>query len=325
MFTESSNFLNSRPRPRRRIAPDVVERRRQPIAGHFARRQRPSTRRRREPDGVFAFEDHVRSVGDKRLVHAARPGAIADVEVRAELRRREQGLAADVVVAHRDRRGRKQHREREHGDGPQAARHRPIAVPDEQPRRQKRKQQPRVLAVEHETAKHGAERDQPPRPPIGDIRGDGTRQRRHQDEIDRRLLDVTVEEDRRRIERERGAGDQPDPPVEEPSSRDGHEHAGERAGERLQDPDEIDGHAERLERDGQQIGIERRLVEHLRPDPVAGCDLGRPLDVALRVSDEDGEHRSPRQRARVDQADGAREHREAGEQQGPARGRRPDR
>jgi hypothetical protein len=88
-----------------------------------------------------------------------------------------------------------------------------------------RKQDERVLAVEHERPRqHGGRRQ--PRPSAPRLELPQQREnRRRQEEIERRLLDQSVEEDRRRVDRQHRGRDDARARVEEAPPGEGQQHA----------------------------------------------------------------------------------------------------
>ena len=85
---------------------------------------------------------------------------------------------------------------------------------------------------------------------------------------------------------------------EQPRRGEREQRARRRSDHRLDDADEQQVAAGDRVDDAEQIGIQRRLVEHLVAEPVAAGDPLRPLVVAARVAHQHREERRPRGSAR---------------------------
>ena len=138
-------------------------------------------------------------------------------------------------------------------------------------------------------AQHDADRRPclPSRP--GHRRANQCEQRRHAEQIERRLLHEPVPEDGLWKDRQHGTGDETDARAEERSAGDREQHARRGAGERLQDPDQEHVVAGQLVQNPEEVRVQRRLVEDLGAEPLTARDLPRPSVVAFAVDYEDGE------------------------------------
>ena len=212
---------------------------------------------------------------------------VADVEVWPQ-RRRQEELAADIEVAKRDR-----HEHDSHGDaedrGPDEARaKRRRPEPDKKPRGDDRKENPRVLAVQRKHPQCDSRRHEPTPPTSGENLAEARQEQRGQERVQRGLLHKTVEEDGRGIDGEQRRSAETHARTEEPAPSQPQQHARTRAHHGLQQTHSQ--HITTADRvgDRQQVGIERRLVEHLGPEPLPCRDLLRPQVVRAAVADEDG-------------------------------------
>jgi hypothetical protein len=73
-------------------------------------------------------------------------------------------------------------------------------------------------------------------------------------------------------------------PREQACSGEREQRAGRRSDQRLHDADDQQVTARDRVDDAEQIGIQRRLVEHLAAEPLAAGDPPRPFVVAARVA-----------------------------------------
>jgi hypothetical protein len=92
------NLLAEQHQPLRGMGSNERERSAQPEVGDFRRRQRTAGGLRRETRGILALEHGIAAAGHQRLVRAGRLRVVANVEVRAKLRRGDDELAPGTVV-----------------------------------------------------------------------------------------------------------------------------------------------------------------------------------------------------------------------------------
>ena len=126
----------------------------------------------------------------------------------------------------------------------------------------------------------------------------------HEEHVEHGLLQQAVEKDRRRPERERQAGDEADALREQARAGEAEQHARRRSDERLDDADDQQVASEDRVDDTEKVGIERRLVEDVGADPVAGGQPHGPLVIAVGVAEQGVEEGSGAQLPDVDQSDG---------------------
>ena len=233
-------------------------------------------------------------------------------------------LAAHHAVAQGDR---NQHE----GDPGRRQRRRPRPVTPRaafqpQPDAERRHQDQRVLARQAERAEQRADADPPPRRGRA-VQGAAQEpeQSAQEEDVDHRLLQGRIDEDRRRVEGQRGAGGDAHPRREEPAAGRRQQHGRRRAQHRLADAHDGDVRPERGVDHAEQIGIERRLVEDLRAEPVAGREPPRPAVVLRRVAEQELGERRIAELPHVDEAHDQRGGEDGGQRRGPdggARGRR---
>ncbi|MEZ5314233.1 MAG: hypothetical protein R2862_11610 [Thermoanaerobaculia bacterium] len=295
-----------------------------PVARDFAGRQRMSDRILGELARVRLFELRVAAPGPQRLVGAAGAGVIADVEVGSELGGGEVELAAEEPVAQRHR-GEHQEHAGHDGDGS----HRVTAGGTFAPRDVEdddRQQQQRVLAVERQESGDESQAEVVDPRRAGPRLGHQEEKERGQREIEARLLDQSVEEDRGRGEGEEETRDEPGARSEEAPSGDQHERRGAGAEQRLDGAHQRQAVAKRRVERSEEPGVERRLVVDPAAEPVAGREPEAPGVVARGVAEPQMEERRRTQGGEVEQADGEREEEDqqriAPDRPRPARSRR---
>ena len=295
------------------MAGDEVERAIGPVARDFGRRQRPTGRVLGEFGGVGAFVLGRAAPEPERHVGAVGLRVVADEEVRTELRGRQIEAAADGVVPDRDG---KQH-DREPRD--EQRRRKMVRLKRRDRGRLSRSRAPVAsprMTMTTNTSAFSRVRLSPPiaRPSaqpsataarLVDETGDQPERQREEEQIEHRLLNQCVEEDRRRVDRQRESRQQPDARREESIARQAEQRARSRTDDRLNDPYGDQAVAEQPCRARQEVRIERRLIEDVRADPLAAGDTPRPLVVAVRVAEQHVEERRTAEQPDMSQTDGA--------------------
>ncbi len=137
--------------PCARPSRDEVQRAFSPVARNLRRRQPPSARVLRQFRGVRAFEFGRAASRTQRLVRAVGAGIVPDVEIGAELRRRDVETSADHAVTCRHRREHDREAGREQPETPDAVAQ-CVAGLRQRPNRDDDDEHQRVLAREAQSA-----------------------------------------------------------------------------------------------------------------------------------------------------------------------------
>ena len=272
--------------------PDVVERAPRPVPGHPARGQPSAGRLLGKIRGVLTLIPGVAATDAQRFVGTGGILVVADIEVRTELRRGQIELTADHLVpgGHRQQDNRESSRQEPHQHKPPR---REVSLVPEQPEPDGTREHQRVLAGQHQTAK--GQSDAKPRPPAIGFPHQPAQQRQQQtqqEDVEDRFLYETVEEDGWRIAGQHHPGDDPDRLREQAPPGECQQDTRERADDSLTQPHDHRPIAEHRIYQTEKIGIERRLIEDLAADDVAGRDLLRPRVIALCISHQQVEKRS---------------------------------
>jgi hypothetical protein len=107
-----------------------------------------------------------------------------------------------------------------------------------------------------------------------------------EEELERRLVDPRVEEDRRRIDGEQHPGERTAARGDEAARRAREKHACESSRDRLDRAHARDAASEdRVDR-GQEVRVQRSLVVHLAPEPIPRGDALGPRVVTASVPQE---------------------------------------
>ena len=274
-----------------RLCPDVVERAPRPVPGHPARGQPSAGRLLGKIRGVLTLIPGVAATDAQRFVGTGGILVVADIEVRTKLRRGQIELTADHLVpgGHRQQDNRESSRQEPHQHKPPR---REVSLVPEQPERDGTREHHRVLAGQHQTAK--GQSDAKPRPPAIGFPHQPTQQRQQQtqqEDVEDRFLYETVEEDGWRIAGQHHPGHDPDRLREQTPPGECQQDTRERADDSLTQPHDRWPVAEHRVHQTEEIGIERRLIEDLAADDVAGRDLSRPRVIALCISHQQVENR----------------------------------
>jgi cell division transport system ATP-binding protein len=119
----------------------------------------------------------------------------------------------------------------------------------------------------------------------------------------RQDLNQRVREDDWPREGERQPGGYSYPRGEPSTTGQRHQHARRRTDDRLNDPDRQEIATDERVQNAEKVRIERRLIEHLAAQPVAGRELPGPCVVGLRVAEEHAEERRRPNQPHVRQTD----------------------
>ena len=307
---EQHHLAPHQPQPRAGPRRHEVERLIGPVARHLRRRQRASKRAFREVGRVLTLVLGRAAPVAERLIRSVGARVVPDVQIRPGLRRGDVEAAADDVVADGDGR----QNDGESCEEPGRARQ-PARARHQRPRQNDDDKDESILARQRQRAHRQSEPEerrgtQRPRRSQSQIflcglcglrvdrRGNQPERQADEEDVEHRFLDQAVEENRRRVEGQHQAGGAADPSAaleplrgEELRRRQAEQRARRRADDRLRHAHDQQMMAGGGVNRAEEIRIERRLVEHVVPDPVAGGDPARPVVVSARVAHQDREER----------------------------------
>ena len=141
---------------------------------------------------------------------------------------------------------------------------------------------------------------------LGEQPAEDPERHRQQEDIEDRLLQQAVEENRRRVKGEHHAGDEPHAGRKEPGAGQPEAHTRGRSQRHLDEAHQQEIASERRVDDAEEVRIERSLVEDLGADPVACGNPPGPFVVAPGVAEQHVEERRGLELPEVNRADGQR-------------------
>ncbi len=276
------------PQPGGWIGADERQRAIGPVARHLRRCQTSAEGVLGERGGVESLVLRRPTTRTQRHVAAIGTLVVADEQVRTKLRGREIKPAADRVVPHGDRQ--QDHRKTRGEQDRRGIAYALFPLTHHGPDDNARNQCDRVLSREAQRAHRDAEQQPPSRVVPGRHNASDQRQcNTDKERIENRLLNQAVEEDCRRVEGQHQAGHDPGVTRDELRRSVAQRAARYRAQHSLNDADDEKVPAEDGIEEAEKVRIERGLIEHLAPEPLASRNLQGPLVVAARVSHQDRE------------------------------------